>query len=126
MEAIVSLAKLVNLEDLVPVESAVTVPSSSVAKLPGELVALITLVSSSAVRVVKLVAAALVVLPLVVLVQLVVLAHVASDVASEVMASPVSSKLPLMLLPDPVAKVLVSDNQEVASLVAKKPGELAV
>ena len=126
MEAIVSLAKLVNLEDLVPVESAVTVPSSSVAKLPGELVALITLVSSSAVRVVKLVAAALVVLPLVVLVPLVVLAHVALDVASEVMASPVSSKLPLMLLPDPVAKVLVSDNQEVASLVAKKPGELAV
>ena len=125
------MAKLVNLEDLVPVESAVTVPSSSVAKLPGELVALITLVSSSAVRVVKLVAAALVVLllvvlPLVVLVPLVVLAHVASDVASEVMASPVSSKLPLMLLPDPVAKVLVSDNQEVASLVAKKPGELAV
>ena len=57
-----------------------------------------------------------VVLPLVVLVH----------VASEVMALLVSSKLPLMLLPDPVAKVLVSDNQEVASLVVMKPGELAV
>ena len=53
---------------------------------------------------------------------LLVLAHV----ASEVMASLVSSMLPLELLKDQAAKVLVFVALEVASLAAKKPGELAV
>ena len=39
MAAMLSLAVLVHSEDLVPVESAATVPSLSVVKLPGEPVA---------------------------------------------------------------------------------------
>ena len=53
---------------------------------------------------------------------LLALAHV----ASEVMASLVSSMLPPELLKDQAAKVLVFVALEVASLAAKKPGELAV
>ena len=53
---------------------------------------------------------------------LLVLAHV----ASEVMASLVSSMLPLELLKDQAAKVLVFVRPEVALSVAKKPEELVV
>ena len=47
-------------------------------------------------------------------------------VASEVMASLVSSMLPLELLKDQAAKVLVFVRPEVALSVAKKREELAV
>merc|ERR1719203_1303146 len=50
-----SLVVQVNSVDLVPVEFAATVPGSSVVKLQGEQAASITLVNSSAARVVKVV-----------------------------------------------------------------------
>ena len=104
MEAVVSLAAPVNSELLLPVESVAPVDSSSVAKLPGELVVLITLANNSAARVALLVVAALVVPPLVALV------------------SAVSSMLPPELQP---VLELAFVAPEVASLPAKMPEELA-
>ena len=107
MEAMLSLDAQ-DSEDLVLVEFVATVPGSSVAKLPGELVASITLVNDSAARVVNLVVALSVVVP-----------------TSVVLASAVSSKLPPELLPNLAVRVLVYARPEVASLVVNKPGELA-
>ena len=59
-------------------------------------------------------------------VKLVVAVSAVVPVASEVMASLVSSMLPQELLKDQAAKVLVFVRPEVASLVVKRPEELAV
>ena len=103
------LAEVVHLADQAAVVvSVATVLSSSAAKLPGELEELITLANKSVVRVVKMAVVVSAVL-----------------VASEVMASLVSSKQPPELPNDQAAKVPVFVALEFAKLVAKHPGELA-